>query len=136
MLKEYFKGTYRNIYVYIVIEIQNSMQGRCEAERNEKRTIQKSENDQIMQIVHYFYFFFLINIQSQKRKTFQTFLAQPGVLVFRKKEELVRRKGSSLRMISRQTRMAASAPMLSFSVWPSWMSSQFSPQKPSGQSHR
>lgn len=39
----------------------------------------------------------------------------------------------SLKMINRQTRMAASAPMLSFSVCPSCMSSQFAPQKPSGQ---
>lgn len=44
--------------------------------------------------------------------------------------------GCSLNIISRQTRMAARAPMLSLSVCPSCISSQFSPQKPSGQMHR
>lgn len=42
----------------------------------------------------------------------------------------------SLSMMSKQTSMAASAPMPSFSFWPSWTSSQFSPQKPSGHMHR
>lgn len=42
----------------------------------------------------------------------------------------------SLRMIRRQTRMAASAPMLNFNVCPSWISSQFSPQNPSGHMQR
>lgn len=46
------------------------------------------------------------------------------------------RPGCSLNMISRQTKMAARAPMLSLSVCPSWMSSQFSPQYPSGQMQR
>lgn len=42
----------------------------------------------------------------------------------------------SLNMMSKQTNMAASAPMLSLSVCPSWINSQFSPQNPSGQLHR
>lgn len=41
----------------------------------------------------------------------------------------------SLRMISRQTRMAAKAPMLSLSVWPSCTNSQLAPQKPSRHRH-
>lgn len=91
-----------------------------------------------MQIVHYFYFFFPYKYSEPKAQPSRLFLAQPGVLVYivRLGDVSKEGKGSSLRMISRQTRMAASAPMLSFSVWPSWMSSQFSPQKPSGQSHR
>ena len=40
-----------------------------------------------------------------------------------------------LRMIRRQTRIAARAPMLSLSVCPSWTSSQLAPQKPSRQRH-
>ena len=38
-----------------------------------------------------------------------------------------------LRIIKRQTRMAARAPIENLRTWPSWMVSQFSPQKPSGQ---
>lgn len=41
-----------------------------------------------------------------------------------------------LRMVSKQTSIAARAPMPSLSVWPSCTSSQFSPQNPSRQTQR
>lgn len=46
------------------------------------------------------------------------------------------RKDYSLSIMSRQTRMAARAPMLSLRVCPSWIRSQCSPQKPGGQMQR
>lgn len=40
------------------------------------------------------------------------------------------------KIINKQTKMAANAPMLNFNVCPSCTNSQFSPQNPSGHKHR